>query len=75
MSDQFIYICDAKRKLKDGACTGESCKYLNDGNCERTKDYQYAKNKFDKKNFEFVCHQTQGDLDIYSEKNKKGEYI
>ena len=77
MSDKFYYICDAKRKLADGACSGEECKYLNNGEnlCERTADPKYAKNKFDRKNFEFVCHQTQGDLDIYSEKNEKGEYI
>lgn len=75
MTDQFYYICDAKRKINDGVCTGESCKYLNDGECERTKDIQYAKNEFNRKNFEFVCHQTQGDIDIYSEKNEKGECI
>lgn len=76
MVDKFYYICDAKRKIADGACSGESCAYLHDfGNCERTADQKYAKNKFDRKNFEFITYQAQGDLDIYSERNKKGEYL
>ena len=57
MADKFFYICDAKRKIADGACSGAACKYLKKGECERTSDEKY------------------GDLDIYSEKNKKGEYI
>lgn len=75
MADKFYYICDAKRKLKDEACTGKTCKYLKNGDCERTADHKYAKNKFDRKNFQFVAYQAQGDLDIYSEKDKKGNYI
>ena len=66
MADKFFYICDAKRKIADGACSGAACKYLKKGECERTSDEKYAKNKFDR---------DQGDIDIYSEKNKKGEYI
>ena len=75
MVDKFFYICDAKRKIADGACSGAACKYLKKGECERTSDEKYAKNRFDRDHFEFVTYQSQGDLDIYSEKNKKGEYI
>lgn len=78
-SDVFLYICDAKRKLKDGKCTGESCMFLyDDGTCERTTDIYYAKNEFDWKNFEFLEHkqrESKYDYDVYSERNSKGEYI
>ena len=77
MADVFYYICDWKRKIADGKCTGESCKGLHRkfGNCERTADPKYAKNKFDISNFGFVEHREQNDTDYYSEKDSKGEYL
>lgn len=78
MPDRFYYICDSKRKIADGKCDGASCKLVNrgeNGYCERTSDPKYAKNKFDRKNFQFVYNEPHGDYDIYSEVNKKGEYL
>ena len=73
--DKFYYICNYKKRIADGKCSGSGCKYLKKGECERTSDEAYAKNKFQRENFKFVVHYTQGDLDIYSEQNRKGEFI
>lgn len=77
MVDKYYYICDYKRKISDGKCSGAECKFLGNGEslCERTADAAYAKNKFDKKNFEFITYQAKGDLDIWSERNEEGDYI
>ena len=77
-SDVFLYICDYKRKIADKKCSGTACKFLKNGDCERTKDYQYAKNEFNWDNFEFLTHmQRDGhyDYDVFSEENSKGEVL
>lgn len=77
-SDVFLYICDAKRKITDKKCSGAACKYLKNGDCERTIDISYAKNEFNWRNFEFLEHREREgsyDYDVYSEKNSKGEVL
>ena len=76
--DVLLYICNYKKKIADGKCSGAACKFLKNGDCERTEHFEYAKNKFDFRNFEFLGHfQREGmyDYDVYIERNSKGETI